>query len=131
MSPAVANSASTATIETGRVFGSAGIDGLILWALVLMGLAGVVVAIIAIIFGYRAIARKDEACSEDRRAFTDASNTASVAMRELATSIATKNSNDIAAYSTVAAHQAQLTGVLARVEEALNSRDHDRRFHGS
>lgn len=110
---AIVKESGAALRDQAQVFGQGGTDGLILWALILATILMTVVALSAIILGYRAIAAKDSSAAADRKAFTDASIESAEALRELATAVASSASVD-------SMFKISMAGMMERTEKLLD-----------
>lgn len=112
----IAKEAGKAAVDVGNIFGQGGTDGLILYALILGTFLMFIMGVVTIFLLLRALHAKEKSCAETNTAFAAAANESAEALRELATSIASKNATDTA-------HHAALTGVMARLEGVLARMD--------
>lgn len=111
-----AKAAADTTVEVGRVFESGGIDGLILYALLVAVLLVALLGGITIWALLRSIRDKDQKCHEQAQLFAKASLEASEALKDVATAIASAASADITFKQTMASFIERAEVALARFE---------------
>lgn len=114
--PQAIEQAGKTVVDVGSIFGSAGTDGLILYALILGTLLMFLMGASTIFFLLRALRSQSELCGKQSERFSQATETVGEAMRELATAIASKSSADNAHQTSIIAIMARMEGVLGRLE---------------
>lgn len=123
----------SATVEVGRVFGQGGTDGLILYALVLSTFLMFLIAVAAVLMGYRAIekktrmsndafAKKDEVNAEQTKMFIASMDRTAAAVGSLSVSVA----NDLQERAATAAVLARIEGTDQRMIALLEQLNHAR-----
>lgn len=107
-------------VETGRVFGQGGTDGLILYALILANFLMFAALIIHLIVTSRTMHNMSKNCHDEGVQFAEASKEAASALRELAQSIASKAAGDQAHQQAVSALMGQILSARGRIDRDQN-----------
>lgn len=116
--PATVNAVSSGVEATGRVFASGGIDGLILFALVL----GTFLFAAALGWALWMLRAANRECSGQSKAFADAGHVQAEANKELATAVASMASSDMTFKQAMAATIVDLRHRLEEIEAAEKHR---------
>jgi hypothetical protein len=102
------------TVETGRIFQSGGIDGLVLFALIL-GTAFMFGALIWALWQWqRAVTKQAESCQAQAEAFAKSGEEMADALRDLATALAAGSSAELTFKTAIA-------NLLERAERTIHT----------
>ena len=112
--PGTANAVAEGMAEQARVFSSAGIDGLILWALVL----STFLLFLALCWALWMLRSKDRECAAQSKAFAEAAVVQADANKQLATAIASSHAADMGFKQAMFATYPDLEAKMKAVEAA-------------
>jgi hypothetical protein len=130
--PSATSSIADATVETGRVFSGGGIDGLILYALVLSTFLMFLVAVAAVWLGHRsatrkteltnsAFAAKDSLNADQTRMFIESMDRTAAAVSSLAVSVASdlpERAAQAATLARIGETDVEIRALLAQLNRA-------------
>lgn len=108
-----------AAVEVGKVFGTGGTDGLILYALILATFLMFLALVFVLVFSSRTIKASQENERALAQVFREASGETAEALRELATSVATTAASDATRQIHEEAAASRIESALRRIEPLL------------
>jgi hypothetical protein len=116
-SPATVNAVTGTISEQGRLFSGAGIDGLVLWALIL-GTSMMFAALVTVlVLASRSAARSSADANARAQGYADAGRLQADALKELATAFASSHSADMAFKQAMFALYPDLEKLVREIEE--------------